>query len=161
MKFTFEIIQLPQLSGKKAGFYSILMENEEQTEAEKFIETLNGTHPQKLDNIIARIRVMAKFRGCEDNFFKLREGKVIENICALWEDDIRWYCLKYGKEAVILGGGGIKPKSVGPYQEIPELHNHVIRLQYVLKQIDIRIKERDLWIEDARIKGDLSFREEI
>ncbi|MBK6979124.1 MAG: hypothetical protein IPH28_20170 [Cytophagaceae bacterium] len=55
-----------------------------------------------------------------------------DGVCALYDDpdrNLRLYCIRYGKQIVVLGGGGHKPKTIRALQEDEKLkqENYLIR----------------------------------
>ena len=63
---------------------------------------------------------MATKTGAAEHFFKLNEGKPGDGVCALFDSPdkkLRIYCIRFANVAIIVGGGGYKPKNIRAYQE--------------------------------------------
>lgn len=141
--------------GKKSTFYSIRFYSESKSEADKFFQKFISSEKDKIENLVSKIEGIAEKSGCQEHNFK-EESSIYNNICALWEGDLRLFCLRYGNVAVILSGGGIKDKLT--YQEVPELNTIVNQLEEIFPLIDERIKNEDIIITDNEIKGNLIFK---
>lgn len=151
MKFKgFEIVDF--LIGEKAGFFSLKFEGEEKSEAEKFFEILFNEDEEKAENLYSKIEYQAEVRGCLDSLFFYERD---ESIYKLKEGDWRLYCIRFGKVAVIMGGGDFK--DVPKTQDSEILEKHVNTLQIINKIINKRIKDKDLNITENGIEGDLKF----
>jgi len=154
----FEIVEfIPHNPDDKSSFYAIKLLNKPISEALEFFEKFETTEKKKAEILLNNIESMVK-RGIFEGFFKDNESKIDDNISCLSVGDLRLYCMRYGKVAVILGGGGYK--HVKTYQESEELHNHVKLLQAACKQIYERIKAKEITITDNSIEGNLNFKEE-
>jgi hypothetical protein len=149
----FEIVEL--LKGEKAGFYSVKFYGEDKSEAEKFFEKLESEDEEKLENLYSKIEYQAEVRGCLDSLLFYERDNTIYKFK---EGDWRLYCIRFGKVAVILGGGDIK--DVQKTQDSQFLENHVNRLQEINKVVNERIKENDLTITENGLKGNLNFEAE-
>jgi hypothetical protein len=146
----FEIVEL--LKGEKAGFYSVKFSGEDKSEAEKFFERLESEDAEKLENLYSKIEYQAEVRGCLDSLlFYERDGTIYK----FKEGDWRLYCIRFGKVAVILGGGDIK--TVKKTQDSGSLENHVNTLQAINKVVNDRIRENDLTITENGLQGNLNF----
>jgi len=91
-------------------------------------------------------------RGCLDSLLFYERDNTIYKFK---EGDWRLYCIRFGKVAVILGGGDYK--DVQKTQDSRVLENHVNRLQVINKIVNDRIKENDLTITENGLKGNLYF----
>jgi len=151
LKFTIELVQ----SGNKASLYTIRLAGEKQTEFDKFLSDAEITaHPefpallQRIDNIINK-------HGCQDIFFKLKESALKDTVAALWRDNIRLYCCRYGNIILILGSGGLKHTRT--YQQEPKLFKSIQIMAEVSKKMDERIKDKSIRIISDKFWGDLDF----
>ncbi|MBL7127449.1 MAG: hypothetical protein ISS16_00515 [Ignavibacteria bacterium] len=142
--------------GEKSTFYTIRFCSEPKSEADKFFQKFSSSEKDRIENIESKIERMANKSGCQDHYFKIEESSILNNICSLWEGNLRLYCLRYGNVAVVLGDGGIKDKPT--YQEIPELNTIVNQLEEIFPLIDERIKDGEIIITDNEIIGDLIFK---
>ncbi|UVR14472.1 hypothetical protein [Parabacteroides distasonis] len=67
---------------------------------------------------------MATKTGAAEHFFKLNEGKPGDGVCALFDSPdkkLRIYCIRFANVAIVVGGGGYKPKNIRAYQESSSL----------------------------------------
>jgi len=154
----FKIVEF--IIGDKSSFYSIQFEGKSKSEAQEFFEKYENKYAEEIEDIADNIFLMSGRQGSTNGFFKLKEGKIDDNVCAISEGDLRLYCLRYGNIAVILGSGGIKPKGVGTYQDIPILNKAVKELQDICKLIDYRIKSEEIYWQRYELKGELEFKTE-
>jgi hypothetical protein len=70
---------------------------------------------------------------------------------------LRLYCIRYGAQIVILGGGG--PKNVQKLQQDKKLNEESYFLRKLSKAIAEKLKDKDLkYIDDGKgFEGDLEF----
>jgi len=146
----FEIVEL--LKGEKAGFYSVKFNGEDKSEAEKFFEKLESEDEEKLENLYSKIEYQADVRGCLDSLLFYERDNTIYKFK---EGDWRLYCIRFGKVAVILGGGDIK--DVQKTQDSEVLEKHVKVLQDINRVVNDRIKENDITITENGLEGNLYF----
>ena len=78
------------------------------------------------------------------------------------DSKLRLYCIRYGNVAVILGGGGEKPKEMRAWQESDKLTEEASRMIEVSKAIMARLKSGEIeWSRDGMgLEGDLNFEED-
>ena len=154
----FEIVEfIPHKPDDKSSFYAIKLLDKPFSEAEEFFEKYIDVENGKIDIIYSNIERMTK-RGIFEGFFNDKESKIEDNISCIRVGDIRLYCLRYGKVAVVLGGGDYK--HVRSYQDSDELYDHVKLLQKACKQIDKRIEDKEIKITNNSIEGNLNFKKE-
>lgn len=154
----FEIVEfLPHNPNDKSSFYAIKLLDKPFPEVEEFFEKYIDSENDKIDIIFSNIERMTK-RGIFEGFFNDKESKIDDNISCIRVGDLRLYCLRYGKVAVILGGGDYK--HVRSYQDSDELYDHVKLLQMACKQIDERIEDKEIKITENSIEGNLKFKKE-
>jgi len=139
--------------GKRGTIYTIKYKEDEHTELEKFIIDLPDDYKDIGAMMLEGLDNMADRHGFEEQFFKLGEGNLADNVVAFGKREIRLYCLRFSTIILIIGNGGYKPKDKRTYEEVPELYQKVKNLQSDLKIIDKAIKEKDLTF------GDISFNE--
>lgn len=158
----FEIVKLPDFNGEGATIYSIILENDEITLLDHFIEE-NEIHFQtEVNDIVKRIPTIGGTTGARSHFFKENEGIPGDGVCALYDNpdsNLRLYCIRYGSCAVILGGRGPKPKTIKALQEDEKLTEGNYLMREVSKKIKDAMKERDIrWSADGmELIGDLNF----
>lgn len=159
----FEIIKLENLSGVQATVYSVTLNDESLTLFERFImENLNG-YPVELADISNQIKVIVNKTGIRDNFFDKPEGKLGQDIWALYDKPrrrLRLYCMQLGHIVIILGGGG--PKNTRTLQEDPKLKIENDLMRMVSDALTKRILEKDIeWSSDGtELTGNLLFDDE-
>lgn len=149
----YKLVKLSQFSGNKASIYTV----KEQKKGEinnnslfdNFIIENKSLFLSEIKDIFSRLKTIGHETGARESFFKTKEGIPGDGVCALYDSpkkNLRLYCIRYGKELVVIGGGGYKPKNIRSLQEDEKLEIE----NYILRKLSIRIKEcmRD---------GDLSF----
>ena len=156
----FELVELTRLSGKKATIYSLLLDDEEITLFDKFVEENDEQFPEEIDSIFETIKKIGNRHGNSRNFFKENEGKLGDLICALYDtpnSNLRLYCIRLGNAVIILGGGGYKPKNIRAFQEDETLKdaNYILRtFSHLLHQ---KMLEGDIyWQGDMELDGNLT-----
>lgn len=128
MKYTLK--KLPHLSGEKATIYSVYIDGNDKTLYEIFIEENFASFLSEMRSINKKLQTIGKKTGARDGFFKLFEGNYGDCVCALYDEPkckLRLYCIKYGMQIIIVGGGGVK--NVRALQDDPKLNqeNYVLR----------------------------------
>lgn len=121
MKFT---LYEESASGEKTKIYSPIIEGEELTLYEKFVDENVGRHKKEVENIDDRLLAIGNDCGLFGEFFDTKAGKFGENLCTLKDrprSKLRLYFIEYGNSAIILGSGGEKPKSVKATQDVKKL----------------------------------------
>ena len=158
----YRLVKLDNLSGKKASVYTIIISGESETLYEKFIQENIGSFKSELIDINTRLNVIGKKTGARDHYFKLHEGSFGDGICALYDDPdkhLRLYCIKFGPQIVVLGGGGPKPKNIRALQEDEKLTEENYFLRDISKRITEKIIEKDITFSSDSLSfiGDLEF----
>lgn len=146
----FKLVKIPELSGNEASIYTIQPSDQEKTLFDEFIDENSDSFKEELVQIIATIKSMSRKTGAKAHFFKQREGKPGDLVCALYDDgkkNLRLYCIRYGTQLVVLGSGGHKPKHIRALQQDKKLKAE---------------QELMVWLSDAinrrmQIEKDLSF----
>ncbi len=136
-----QLIKIPNLSGSKGSVYTILIDEEENTSFKNFVMNNKDSFESEVKDIVARLKTMGAKTGMRENFFKLKEGKPGDGVCALYDEDnsnLRLYCIRYGSQLVIVGGGGHKPKSIRSFQEDANLEHE----NYILRELSLLITEK-------------------
>ena len=158
----YRIVELSNLSGSEAVFYSIIRESESNTVFEKFLLENQSNFGDEVIDIVNRLKVIANDTGAREQFFKLKEGKLGDLVCALYDNPdkkLRLYCIRFGKQTVLLGGGSDKPANVQSWQEDKKLSEEANLMIKVSKDIHQKILDREItWSEDGfELLGDLDF----
>jgi hypothetical protein len=147
-----EIVRIAH-PGDCTFFYTVKLEDEEHTLFDQFLMENQARFPRDLKNIKHRINAIATKTGAQEHFFKPNEGKPGDGVCALFDlpgKNLRLYCIRYGSVAVILGGGGEKPKQMKSLQESEKLKIENKTLRNISAAISKAIKEGLIeWTEDG------------
>ena len=162
----FKIVRIADLSGSKATIYSVILEEDEQTQTsllDHFI-TENHLHHGEVKNILSRLKAIGHKTGARDHFFKEWEGVPGDGVCALYDDpdkNLRLYCIRFGTTVLVVGGGGFKPKSMKALQESEKLKQENEYMKTVSVKIAERIREKEIyWSDDeTELFGDFNFYE--
>lgn len=124
----FELYEMEGLSGEKIKIFSPLIEGETDTLYEKFVRENQLDYKKEVENLDTRLEIVGKEVGLYDEFFKTGAGKFGQNICSFRDrpgSKLRLFFIEYGNILIILGGGGVKPKSVRTTQGVPKLQTEV------------------------------------
>ena len=147
----FEIIKIKQLSGKKAQIYSVILGQEDQSVFEQFLQNNYSEYPTEIEDIVSKLKIMATKTGAAEHFFKLNEGKPGDGVCALFDSPdkkLRIYCIRFANVAIVVGGGGYKPKNIRAYQESSSLKKEAETMVRISRIISEAIKNKDIHLED-------------
>ncbi len=137
------LVEIEELTGEKLKIYSVATEEnavEGYTLYDEFIDDNIDQFKPEIADINDRIEIMAKYTGLRDDFIKQDEGNVGDGICGLYDkpgSNLRLYFIRYGNVAIVLGGGGHKPKSIRRLQEDPILK----KSNYFLRQVSAALTE--------------------
>lgn len=155
-----ELVKLDNLSNNETSIYSLFIENENKTLFDMFIEENVINHKAEVEDIIKRLHNIGKI-GARIHFFKIDEGVPGDGVCALYDNPnshLRLYCIRYGNDIVILGGGGFKPKTIRTLQQNKKLKTENYFLRDLSKQITQRLKDKDITKPNFKnFEGDLTF----
>ena len=147
------LIKLDQFSGRRTNFYTVMVDDDDKSLFQHFVEANLVSNGEEVRNLLMRIKAMGNVTGAREEFFKLREGKADDAVAALYDipsKRLRLYCLRYGSCTVILGDGG--PKTTRTYNEDENLDSKVQLLQRISKLLDNSIRNREVRInEDGTI----------
>jgi len=158
----FELVELLQFSGEKTTIYSAILEGDEDTLLDQFILENQKDYPEEVSDILGRLKAIGNTVGARQEFFKEWEGKPGDGVCALYDRpdaNLRLYCIRYGSCAIIIGGGGYKPKSIRALQEDKKLKDENSKVKKISEIITTAIKDKDIqWSHDGmELIGDLIF----
>ena len=148
----FDIEEIEDLSGRKAHIYSIRPRGSETTLLEDFFSENESEYETELDEIWNILYLSGHELGCRPNVFKPNEGNPGDGVCALRLDCMRLYCLVIGSITVILGSGGYKDPAISAYQEDETLNAKAEQMKHYAKEINKRIKDRDITIDPCNGK---------
>ena len=145
----------PLLLTEQADIFSIRIDNETQSEFEKFYILFKDTQDEylkdDLNRILATIEAMGE-KGILENKFR-PEGTLSDRVLALplltiprnvqKHGTLRLYCVRVSERLLVIGSGDIK--RVQSYEEDETLSAHVDLLRRIDKQLDLLEEEgRDL-----------------
>lgn len=158
----YEIVEMSEFSGAGATIYSVIENNAHETLFDSFVRTYLFKHRNALKNILARLETIGKITGAKEGFFKLNEGKPGDGVVALFDlpdFTLRLYCIRLGKNVLILGGGAEKSKSIRAWQEDEKLTKEVQKMMKISNLILQNILAKETyWSEDGfELLGNLYF----
>ncbi len=161
----FKIVKLNQFSGNKAGVYSIVLNNDEETLLNKFVRENEISFKSETKDILKLLYSIGHSTGVRSQFFKEWEGKPGDGVCALYDNpdsNLRLYCICYGTQLIIVGSGGYKPKTIRALQEDAKLTEENTLIKEISQQITQRIKDKDIRFSNDYLDftGDLLFNDE-
>ena len=156
-----QLIKIPQLSGPMGSVYTILVDGEESTAFRNFVTNNNDSFKSEIKDIVGRLKTMGFKTGMREDFFKLYEGNPGDGVCALYDEEdsnLRLYCIRYGSQIIILGGGGHKPKSIRAFQEDKNLKKQNFILRDLSKLITQKMQDKEIWFSEDGLdfEGDLT-----
>lgn len=153
----FELVEIEDLSDGRCHIYSVLLDNQEKTELEKFYSTVSQSFPEEVLEMMDRLEYIGHERGADEFFFKLGEGRPGDGVCALFDRPdahLRLYCIRFGSLVLVVGGGGEKPRSIRTWQEKKDLSDAATLMVRVSETLARAIREKDLIImDDGSLKG--------
>lgn len=157
-----EIVELDEFSGDKAIIYSVIMEGDDVTLFDHFVEKHWFDFREELKFISDRLFSIGNDTGARFNFFKHDEGLPGDGVCALYDEpdrDLRLYCIRFGAVAIVLGGGGAKPKGVRSWQNKEDLKKEATTIIEIAKDINRRMADGEIqWGGDGTyLTGNLNF----
>ncbi|VBB48626.1 conserved hypothetical protein [uncultured Paludibacter sp.] len=161
-----KIVKIPQLSGKAASVYSVVLEGDTDTGTllNKFVTENEILFKSETIDILKRLHTIGHLTGCREQFFKDNEGKPGDGVCAIYDEDskLRLYCIRYGTQLIVVGSGGKKPKSIRALQESDKLKDENYFLRNLSVLISERIQEKEIRFSDDGMDfiGDLEFNDE-
>ncbi len=155
----FEIVELNRLSGRKATVYSLIIDDDEVTLFDKFVDENDEQFPDEIDSIFETLNKIGKKYGNARQFFKENEGNLGDLVCALYDtpnSNLRLYCIRLGNAVIILGSGGHKPKTIRTLQEDAKLKE----TNYLLRTFSDLLHKKMLngeiyWNGDMELNGNL------
>jgi hypothetical protein len=136
-----------------AGLFTIIFENENQSEFVRFVNKFkdDAIRKNELRIILNQIDVMLQ-KGIEERRFR-PEGKMSDGVAALpvYQSGLRLYCLRLSDSVLIVGNGGVK--STRTYQENGDLNGYVISLQKLDSLLKTDIENGIVRVEKTMIIG--------
>jgi hypothetical protein len=157
----YKIVKLQKYSGDECSVYTILLE-EGSTLFRKFVDENSHHFKNEILDIVKQIRSIAHKTGARVQFFKTDEGIPGDGVCALYDEEgkLRLYCIRFGHNLIILGGGG--QKNVRSWQDDPKLSAEASLMIRISKDITRKLKEKDIRFGDEGydLYGNLNFKED-
>ena len=153
----FKIVELDDFSGNKAKIYSVIEDGSENSFYDDFVVE-HLTFRKELRFLSERLKQIGQKHGAADQFFDRPEGSAGEDIFALYDEPgavLRLYCIRLGKIAIILGGGGVK--QTDKWQEDSKLTIEMERMKMVVKCLDERLSNGEIRWKDDTLEGNLYF----
>lgn len=153
----FEIVEMVPLSGSQAKVYSIIAEGQTETLFDQFIEDYSLVYKEEIKELLQRLYQIGHTTGARECYFKHEGDRDFENqygrfVWALYDQpnkNLRLYCIRFANIAIILGGGGPKPKQTIKWQDDPKLKTEVEKMMAYAKCIHKQLTEGTLyWSED-------------
>jgi hypothetical protein len=161
----YKIVKINDYSGNKATVYSVLMEEGNETLLNKFVRENEISFKSETKDVLKRLYSIGHTTGARTDFFKEWEGKPGDGVCALFDkpnSNFRLYCIYFGSQLIVVGGGGHKPKNIRTLQQDDKLKAENYLLRKISEQITQRIKDKEIsYTKDyLNFEGNLEFNEE-
>ena len=161
----FELVKDDDLSGNECSVYQVFLEDDQYSLYDAFYNGHVGEFEKEVKNIDDRLYFMGHDTGARENFFKKKEGSPGDLVCALYDEpnsNLRLYCIRYGMDLIVLGGGGHKPKNIRAYQEKEDLNTNAEIIKNISKAIYRRQRDGELKFSASGkdFEGELFFEEE-
>ena len=161
----YRIVKLLPFCGPKATIYSVILEEDETTQTtlyERFNAENDENHHLEVKNIAMTLMSIGHKVGINDYQIKEHEGKPGDGVCALYDDpdkNLRLYGIRFGRTILVLGGGGVKPKTIRALQESDKLKHENNLMRLVSNDLTKRIRDQEMfWSEDQlELLGDFNF----
>jgi hypothetical protein len=161
---TYTLQKLPQLSGRRASIYTIVLVESNENLLNQFVRENITDFSDEIDDIFGRLNTIAHKTGAREKYFKPAEGVPGDGVEALFDEPnkhLRLYCIRNGMVNIIIGGGGEKPKSLRALQESDKLKDENYFLRDVSQLLIRRLKEKEIkWSKNGMdLEGNLGFEE--
>jgi len=115
-----ELIKLGQFNGKGCNVYTVRTDDLGETLFDGFINECIVSFISETKDILMLLNAIGHKEGAREHYFKHAQGKPGDGLCALYDrpgSHLRLYCIRFGMDIIILGGGGQKLKSIKALQE--------------------------------------------
>ncbi|MDD2636317.1 MAG: hypothetical protein PHW82_12575 [Bacteroidales bacterium] len=158
----YKIVKLTNFSGTEASVYTIKDLNTNETLFNQFIKNNISSSSSEIKDILIRLQTIGNETGAREHFFKIKEGIPSDGVCALYDipgSKLRLYCIRYGMNLIILGGGGVKSKQISALQEDELLTDANYFLKQLSKDIKSRTDSKEICFtnEGMDLEGNLNF----
>jgi hypothetical protein len=137
------------IEGEAMTAYSILLQGEDECEAEKFyLKYEDSVFTENLNLITAVINEFLK-RGAREGRFR-PEGAV--HAIPTGDVALRFYCVRMNNNMVVFGNGGVKTSQKS--QDSPDCEPHRLFMVAFAKEFQRKIAENELrWDSDNELTG--------
>lgn len=158
----YEIVELQRFSGSACTIYSVIPKGSPETLFDEFLHENATLYGMEVGELLSRLKQIGESEGLREGYYKSNEGRLGDNICALYDTPggrLRLYFIKYGNDVIIIGGGGYKDKEMRAWQDDPILSSKMHQLMAYADHIGKRIEKGDdlSWTNDLRyLEGDLN-----
>ncbi len=161
----YEIVKLSLLSGRQCTVYSIIPERGGLTLYDVFINENIADFREEVRDINNRLKLIGTKHGARHSYFKHFEGRYGDGVCALYdlpEKNLRLYCIRYGSDVIILGGGGLKTKETMAWQDDTKLTEEATRMIEYAKDIARRMDSGEIYMsrDKPELEGNFYFFED-
>ena len=161
----YEIVKLSLLSGTQCTVYSIIPERGGLTLYDVFINENIADFREEVRDINNRLKLIGTKHGARHSYFKHFEGRYGDGVCALYdlpEKNLRLYCIRYGSDVIILGGGGLKTKETMAWQDDTKLTEEATRMIEYAKDIARRMDSGEIYLsrDKPELEGNFYFFED-
>jgi hypothetical protein len=161
----YEIVKLSLLSGTHCTVYSIIPERGGLTLYDVFINENIADFREEERDINNRLKLIGTKHGARHSYFKHFEGRYGDGVCALYdlpEKNLRLYCIRYGSDVIILGGGGLKTKETMAWQDDTKLTEEATRMIEYAKDIARRMDSGEIYMsrDKPELEGNFYFFED-
>ena len=158
----YEIVKLSLLSGTQCTVYSIIPERGGLTLYDVFINENIADFREEVRDINNRLKLIGTKHGARHSYFKHFEGRYGDGVCALYdlpEKNLRLYCIRYGSDVIILGGGGLKTKETMAWQDDTKLTEEATRMIEYAKDIARRMDSGEIYMsrDKPELEGNFYF----
>jgi hypothetical protein len=158
----FEIVELEELSGKKAKIYSVVILDggNDETLYDIFINENMDKYEEELQDIQDSLWTYGQYTGLKGDKIIPHEGQSLGDgivaICNRPNKILRLYGIFYGNSIAIIGGGGPKP-GPGAFQNFPKLKDENELIRKIKRILDAAENADELSITQSGIKSQTNF----
>ena len=158
-------MELEDFTGSATTIYSVIINDEDETLFDKFVKENISSFKSEIFFIFDRLETIGHGTGAREGFFKFYEGDLGDGVVALYDEpdfNLRLYCIRYGSQIVVLGGGGYKSKNIKALQDNEKLKSENYLLRKISFEITSRIKDRRIIYSPGgyNFEGELEFKDD-
>jgi hypothetical protein len=130
-----QIVELEDLSGAKTGIYSIIVDAATECLYDLFVQSNIGNNKKEVLNFDDQLMTIGQETGIREGYFKTGIGHDHQHICEFKDRPrakLRLFFIEHmQKNVIIVGGGGVKPKSARTIEEVPALNRERLLLMEI------------------------------